>query len=343
MRARSISLGALLTLALTACGAAGPEAIPPAAVEPTSIAAPPRVSVGDQDASGGTVRIARIVAADPGWIVIHTEQNGGPGPVVGYAAVPAGESDDVAVEIDPAAATPTLFAMLHVDAGTAGTYEFPGADVPVTGDQTNVPFAVTLPPLEPSVSVGDQPVVDGAVRVGRIVAASPGWIVIHSESNGGPGPVAGYAAVPQGVSQEVIVPVDPALLTPGLYAMLQVDAGTVGAYEFPGDDVPVVGENTDPRFTLAVAPGRSAEVEMEDFRFADPNLVVHGGTTVTWTNKDGTPHSSTSDDGLWDSGLFGAGESYSFTFETPGRYAYHCTAHGGPGGAGMAATVTVIP
>jgi plastocyanin len=343
MSVRSITLGAVLALALAACGGAAPEATPPAVVEPTAVATPPMVSVSDQDASGGTVRIARIVAADPGWIVIHTEQNGGPGPVVGYAAVPAGESDDVAVEIDPAAATPTLFAMLHVDAGTAGAYEFPGADVPVTGEQTNVPFAVTLPPLEPSVSVGDQPVVDGALTVERIVAAEPGWIVIHSESNGGPGPVAGYAAVPKGVSQDVVVPVDPALLTPGLYAMLHVDAGTAGAYEFPGDDVPVAGENTNPRFTLVVADGLSAEVEMEDFRFADPNLVVRVGTTVTWTNKDDTPHSTTSDDGLWDSGLFGPGESYSFTFETPGRYTYYCTAHGGSGGAGMAATVTVIP
>ncbi len=342
MRAR-IPFGAFLALALAACGGAAPEATPPAAVEPTSTATPSMVSVSDQDATGGTVRIARIVAADPGWIVIHTEQNGGPGPVVGYAAVPAGESDDVAVEIDAAAATPTLFAMLHVDAGIAGTYEFPGADVPVAGDQTNVPFAVTLPPLAPSVSVGDQPVVDGTLTVERIVAAAPGWIVIHSEANGGPGPVAGYAAVPEGASQGVVVPVDPALLTPGLYAMLHVDAGTAGTYEFPGDDVPVAGENTNPRFTLTVADGVSAEVEMEDFHFSEPNLVVRVGTTVTWTNKDDTPHSSTSDDALWDSGLFAADESYSFTFEAPGVYAYHCTAHGGPGGAGMAATVTVIP
>ena len=345
MRTRLVSLGALFALALAACGGTSPEATNPATQEPAapSPAALPMVAVRDQDATAGTVMIEQIIAADPGWIVIHTEQNGGPGPVVGYVGVPAGLSNDVVVEIDTAAATPRLYAMLHADAGTPGTYEFPGADAPVAGDQTNVPFAVTLPPLEPSVSVSDQLVINGTLMIDQIVASGPSWIVIHSEANGGPGPVAGYAAVPQGVSRDVAVTVDPAILTPGLYAMLHDDVGAVGTYEFPGADVPVAGENTNPRFNLVIAEGFSAEVEMEDFRFSDINLVVHAGTTVTWTNKDDTPHSSTSDDGLWESGLFAADESYSFTFETPGSYAYYCTAHGGASGAGMAATVTVIP
>ena len=41
-------------------------------------------------------------------------------------------NSNVVVEIDAEAATPILHAMLHVDEGEVGTYEFPGPDVPVT-------------------------------------------------------------------------------------------------------------------------------------------------------------------------------------------------------------------
>jgi plastocyanin len=342
VRFRLVSFGALLALALAACGGAAstPTAEPIAAEPPPS--AVPSVTVSDQDAAGGTVTIDSITATGPSWIVIHIQQNGGPGPVIGYAAVPAGESRNVVVQIDIADATPVLYAMLHVDAGTVGTYEFPGPDAPVAGDHTNVAFHATTPAAAPSVSVSDQPVVDGTLTISEIVATGPSWIVIHSEANGGPGPVAGYAAVAPGVNRDVVVPVDPAILTPGLYAMLHDDAGTVGTYEFPGADVPVAGENTNPRFNLAVTEGDPVEVEMEAFHFSAPNLVVHVGTTVTWTNKDSTSHSTTSDDGLWDSGLFARGESYSHTFDTPGIFRYYCSAHGGPGGSGMSAAVTVI-
>ena len=50
------------------------------------------------------------------------------------------------VEIDADMATETLFAMLHVDAGAIGDYEFPGDDVPARDADDNVvvtPFVVT--------------------------------------------------------------------------------------------------------------------------------------------------------------------------------------------------------
>jgi plastocyanin len=39
--------------------------------------------------------------------------------------------------------------------------------------------------------------------------------------------------------------------------------------------------------------------------------------------------------------LANAPHTYSFTFNTPGTYHYHCQAHGGAGGVGMSGTVTV--
>lgn len=110
----------------------------------------PSVTVSDQTLEDSTVTIDEVIAAEAGWLVIHKEAEGNPGPVIGYTAVQAGENTNVVVEIDAAAATTTLFAMLHVDKGEMGTYEFPGADAPVQVNEQVVvrPFKVmpaTLP------------------------------------------------------------------------------------------------------------------------------------------------------------------------------------------------------
>lgn len=104
----------------------------------------PSVTVSDQAIVNGTVTIDRVVTAEPGWLVIHAEADGKPGPILGQSAVQPGENLNVVVTIDESKATPKLFAMLHVDRGTRGTFEFPGGDdVPVT-----LGGAVVTPPFQ---------------------------------------------------------------------------------------------------------------------------------------------------------------------------------------------------
>jgi hypothetical protein len=121
----------------------------------------PSVTVSDQGGNNGSVTIARVVAAEPSWLVVHAEADGRPGPVIGHSALNPGENTDVVVQIDAAQATPTLFAMLHVDRGTIGTYEFPGDDGPVTlaGQVVTPPFQVTgeLPATLPAAGASPTP------------------------------------------------------------------------------------------------------------------------------------------------------------------------------------------
>lgn len=79
-----------------------------------------------------------------------------------------------------------------------------------------------------------------------------------------------------------------------------------------------------------------AAVSISGFAFGPNALEVPAGTTVTWTNNDGPSHTVTADDGAFDSGSLGTGATYSFTFDTPGTYTYHCTFH-----QNMTATVVV--
>lgn len=51
------------------------------------------------------------------------------------------------------------------------------------------------------------------------------------------------------------------------------------------------------------------------------------GARVRVVNEDDVPHTFTSDDGLFDTGTVGAGESAELPSLPEGRYAYHCEIH----------------
>jgi plastocyanin len=51
------------------------------------------------------------------------------------------------------------------------------------------------------------------------------------------------------------------------------------------------------------------------------------GETVTWTNLDSVTHTVTADDGSFDSGDLGSDGTFSLTFDSAGRTAYHCAIH----------------
>jgi hypothetical protein len=113
----------------------------------------PSVAASDQTLELSTVVvIAEVVAADAGWLVVH-EDSGGPGAMIGITEVPAGTSTNVEVALDrPAEASETLHAMLHIDAGTIGTFDETD-DVPVMVADATVTdaFVVTTPDGTPAV------------------------------------------------------------------------------------------------------------------------------------------------------------------------------------------------
>jgi len=78
-------------------------------------------------------------------------------------------------------------------------------------------------------------------------------------------------------------------------------------------------------------------MNMQHFAYQYTNMQVRAGTTITWTNRDNVPHSVTFKNGMKDSGLLYQGQSFSYTFNTPGTYQYYCTVH-----PYMVATVTVV-
>ena len=77
----------------------------------------------------------------------------------------------------------------------------------------------------------------------------------------------------------------------------------------------------------AAASDGSTIVMAKDFMFAPASLTVSAGSTVTWTNKDGEPHTVVSETGLFRSAALDTDDSFSFRFEKAGTYRYTCSIH----------------
>ncbi len=89
--------------------------------------------------------------------------------------------------------------------------------------------------------------------------------------------------------------------------------------------------------TTAAPAADPAAVEIVEFAFGPDMLTVPLGTTVTWTNNEiGVPHTTTADDGAWDSGTMAEGDTFSHTFTEEGTFTYFCSIH-----PSMTATVNV--
>jgi len=73
-------------------------------------------------------------------------------------------------------------------------------------------------------------------------------------------------------------------------------------------------------------PGANT-VSIQNYAFSPGTLTVPSGTTVTWMNNDNVDHTVVSTTGTFTSGTLAKGQSYTYTFTTPGTYDYTCSIH----------------
>lgn len=157
---RPLALGLVLVAALAACGndnpaepaaaAAAPSAAAPApSHEATAGTASGRVEANDQTSDGTSLQVAEVQldGIDQGFIGVHQDLDGKPGPVVGVAQIKKGTTNDLIVRFDKPVTAGAFWPMLHIDDATIGTYEFTkvkGADLPVKDGEQIVMKKITL-------------------------------------------------------------------------------------------------------------------------------------------------------------------------------------------------------
>ncbi|MBE2183120.1 MAG: hypothetical protein IAE89_06825, partial [Anaerolineae bacterium] len=132
--------------------------------------------------------------------------------------------------------------MLHVDDGTAGTYEFDGSsglDNPILVNGAEITFPVSA---APSMTFADQEEADGMILVDSALIDAYGWLVVHASSEGQPGEILGYTALRPGINSNIAIEVDPTAAGKQVFLMLHYDTNSMGVFEFgmvEGADVPV--------------------------------------------------------------------------------------------------------
>jgi len=80
-------------------------------------------------------------------------------------------------------------------------------------------------------------------------------------------------------------------------------------------------------FASSAAQAATVEVKIDNFVFNPQTITVKAGDTVTWVNHDDIPHTVTSKTGLFRSKALDTDDNFSFTFATPGSFAYFCALH----------------
>ena len=195
-----------------------------------------------------------------GWVVVHASNASNDGPqipeIIGKAPIEAGMNTDVQITFDDGVVVEdgdVLYPMVHYDTGTIGTYEFDGQgphDQPViTANGILVSSLTVSGSAAPAVTVNDQAVENGSLTISETLAAQIGFVVLHRDT-GNDSPVVpasiGHGQVYTGQNTDLTIELNEGeTLESGdkVWAMLHIDNGTIGSYDFDGsqgsDDPPV--------------------------------------------------------------------------------------------------------
>lgn len=72
---------------------------------------------------------------------------------------------------------------------------------------------------------------------------------------------------------------------------------------------------------------RTTFVHVANFAFSPALVTIAPGESVTWINDDDDAHSIVADAGGFHSPALDTKDHYSFSFTSPGAFAYHCGLH----------------
>jgi len=81
-------------------------------------------------------------------------------------------------------------------------------------------------------------------------------------------------------------------------------------------------------------------ITLSNFAFNPKELIIEPGTIVVWKDTMGR-HTVKADDGSFESDVLAVGGEFQYRFDRAGRFLFHCTLHGAPGGHDMAGVITV--
>ena len=130
-KALVIFTAALMCTALAACGG-GDKGIKLGTKHKVGDDASYSVEGADQTSNGKAVKVPEAYFKDKGYIAIHADAGGAPGPVIGVSElIPAGEAENVRIKLTkPLKDSADVWPMIHLEDNGNSTYDFPNGDAP---------------------------------------------------------------------------------------------------------------------------------------------------------------------------------------------------------------------
>ena len=98
---------------------------------------------------------------------------------------------------------------------------------------------------------------------------------------------------------------------------------------FKVKEVPEAVEETPVKVYVSIIPGSFNPQQKDNYVPKHIRVIIGYNSTVVWTNDEevDVAHTVTSEEGIFDSGLFGKGQSWNYTFTREGVFRYYCIPH----------------
>ncbi len=227
---------------------------------------PNRISIQSQDTNIGQVKVDSVLAAEDGWLVIYKNADGQLRSIVGYTPVHKGLNTGFTVDVNTVriGEAPTLWAMLHVDYGAPGIFEWglnnlACNDAPVEqkgqrvmaafGTTATLPTSAAVPPAQPipatqpsayQITIQAQDTNKNQIVIDSVNAPETGWLVIYKNPNFDPSSILGYTPVRQGLNTNFIADIQSHKVGDAhtLFVRLHTDRDVVGVFEWGMSDLP---------------------------------------------------------------------------------------------------------
>jgi len=201
------------------------------------------ITASNQTVSENSVVVDEVNASVDGWIVIHADNDGAPGEVLGQTFVEAGVNENVAVDLGDAvfAGGEVLFPMLHIESPADGEYGFPdnGDGPEVFGENVVVVSMETTAPTG-SITVENQVADANTITVSDLTVDATAWVVVHASNEAGDGPqvpeiISTPVQLEAGSNSDVEIELTETVVGGDeIYVMLHTENGVIGEYEFDG-------------------------------------------------------------------------------------------------------------
>lgn len=234
----------------------------------------PRLEVNDQAivAEEGLLRVDKIQAQSPGWVLItHAEEQPSNDTILGYAPVKEGESLAIPIPFRWHEASLELDVHLWIDEGNQNELDW-GEDGPVLFDGEPLISSVSITlPFE--IIVYDQPAVD-SVFIDRVITDEPGLIVVYTDvfEDDQVDIAIGYAPVEAGITENLVIDVNENAVTQRLLVTQNLDVDEDQILDFPVPDAMRLINDQVRVFPLRTDQG--------DFIVVSDQGLVNGAVTI---------------------------------------------------------------